>query len=122
MEFAAPVAGTQQNVQCSSRHSARPATRSLKPPWVPICHLSERRAVGLSAAQNPLEVALRVLDRVNPLALRDGARLPNSFDVVVRTLQIMQYELGNVRAGEADVLVTPTSTSTGCSISGRPLQ
>ena len=46
-----------------------------------------------------------MLDRVNPLALRDGARLPNSFDVVVRTLQIMQYELGNVRSGEADVLI-----------------
>src|SRR5215472_4054872 len=55
--------------------------------------------------QNPLEVALRALERINPLMLRDGARLPNSFDVVVRTLQIMQFELGNVRAGEADVLI-----------------
>jgi NTE family protein len=55
--------------------------------------------------QNPLEVALRALERINPLTLRDGARLPNSFDVVVRTLQIMQYELGNVRSGEADVLI-----------------
>jgi NTE family protein len=55
--------------------------------------------------QNPLEVALQALARVNPLAPRDGERLLNSFDVVVRTLQIMQYELGNVRAGEADVLV-----------------
>jgi len=55
--------------------------------------------------QNPLEVALRALERINPLTLRDGARLPNSFDVVVRTLQIMQYELGNVRSAEADVLV-----------------
>jgi len=51
--------------------------------------------------QNPLEVALRALERINPLTLRDGSRVPNSFDVVVRTLQIMQYELGNVRAGEA---------------------
>jgi NTE family protein len=55
--------------------------------------------------QNPLEVALQALQRVNPLGFRDGARLPNSFDVIVRTLQIMQYELGNVRASEADVLV-----------------
>ena len=55
--------------------------------------------------QNPLEVALRALESINPLTLRDSARLPNSFDVVVRTLQIMQYELGNVRAGEADVLI-----------------
>ena len=33
--------------------------------------------------------------------------MPNSFDVVVRTLQIMQHELGNVRAGEADLLICP---------------
>jgi NTE family protein len=55
--------------------------------------------------QNPLAVALGALERINPLTPRDGARLPNSFDVVVRTLQIMQYELGNVRSGEADVLI-----------------
>jgi len=48
--------------------------------------------------QNPLEVALRALGRVNPLAYSTDARLPSSFDVVVRTLQIMQHELGNNRA------------------------
>jgi NTE family protein len=58
-------------------------------------------------AQNPLEVALRALGRLNPLAFGADARLPNSFDVVVRTLQIMQHELGNNRAAEADLLVSP---------------
>jgi len=58
-------------------------------------------------AQNPLEAALRMVARANPIAARDAARLPNSFDVVVRILQIMQHELGNDRAGEADVLVKP---------------
>jgi len=58
-------------------------------------------------AQNPLEAALRVLAAVNPLTLINSTRLPNSFDVVVRTLQIMQHELGNVRAGEADILINP---------------
>jgi len=58
-------------------------------------------------AQNPLEVALRALARLNPLAFGADARLPNSFDVMVRTLQIMQHELGNNRAAEADLLVTP---------------
>jgi NTE family protein len=58
-------------------------------------------------AQNPLEVALRALNRINPLAFSTGTRLPNSFDVVVRTLQIMQHELGNNRAAEADLLVSP---------------
>jgi len=58
-------------------------------------------------AKNPLEAALRMLARANPMATRDDAGLPNSFDVVVRILQIMQHELGNDRAAEADVLVNP---------------
>jgi NTE family protein len=58
-------------------------------------------------AQNPLEAALRALGRVRLLTPDDAAGLPNSFDVIVRTLQVMQHELGNVRAGEADVLINP---------------
>jgi NTE family protein len=58
-------------------------------------------------AQNPLEAVLRGFERLNPLAGMNPSRLPNSFDVVVRTLQIMQHELGNNRAGEADLLVAP---------------
>jgi NTE family protein len=58
-------------------------------------------------AKNPLEAALRAIGRANPIGRGDGAQLPNSFDVVVRILQIMQYELGNDRAGEVDVLVKP---------------
>jgi len=58
-------------------------------------------------AQNPLEAALRLFTPLSRIPLGNPDRLPNSFDVVVRTLQIMQHELGNVRAGEADVLITP---------------
>jgi NTE family protein len=58
-------------------------------------------------AQNPLEAALRVFAPINRISLGNSDRLPNSFDVVVRTLQIMQHELGNVRAGEADILISP---------------
>jgi len=58
-------------------------------------------------AQNPLQAVLRLFARANPIATRDDARLPNSFDVIVRILQIMQHELGNDRAAEADVLVKP---------------
>jgi len=58
-------------------------------------------------AQNPLEAALRTFARANPIGTRGAAALPNSFDVVVRILQIMQHELGNDRASEADVLVRP---------------
>ena len=59
------------------------------------------------AAQSALDAALRMFARVNPIATREDARLPNSFDVIVRILQIMQHELGNDRAGEADVLINP---------------
>jgi NTE family protein len=59
------------------------------------------------AAQSALDAALRIFARVNPIATRDDARLPNSFDVIVRILQIMQHELGNDRAGEADMLINP---------------
>jgi NTE family protein len=59
------------------------------------------------AAHNPLEVALQSLGRVGTLGLLSERGGPNSFDVVVRTIQIMQHELGNHRAGEADVLINP---------------
>ncbi len=58
-------------------------------------------------AFSPLGAALRALERVTPTTYANHDRLPNSFDVIVRTLQIMQHELGNVRAGEADLLITP---------------
>jgi NTE family protein len=58
-------------------------------------------------AQSPLDVALRTFGRMVPGASGNGGSLPNSFDVVARTLQIMQHELGNVRAGEADLLINP---------------
>ena len=59
------------------------------------------------AAQSPLEAALRLFAPASSIETRNDARLPNSFDVVVRILQIMQHELGNDRAGEVDVLVNP---------------
>jgi NTE family protein len=59
------------------------------------------------SAQSPLEALLRLFARANPIETQADARLPNSFDVVVRILQIMQHELGNDRAGEVDVLVNP---------------
>ena len=69
-------------------------------------------------AQNPLEVALRALERVNPMAFGNPTRLPNSFDVVVRTLQIMQHELGTSGRGRPISSSTPTCASTGSSSSG----
>jgi NTE family protein len=58
------------------------------------------------SAQNPFEVALRAVGRIARLGLPERGG-PNSFDVLVRTIQTMQHELGNHRAGEADVFITP---------------
>src|SRR5215470_8069934 len=60
-----------------------------------------------AAPQSALEAALRLFVPASPIATQNDARLPNSFDVIVRILQIMQHELGNHRAGEADVLINP---------------
>ena len=60
-------------------------------------------------ARSPLDAVARALDRLNPLSYLQRVRpLPNSFDVVMRSLLVLQHELGNARAGEADVLITPS--------------
>ena len=58
--------------------------------------------------RNPLDAALHLADWINPLSYVGGRRpIPNSLDVAVKTWLIMQRELGNARAGEADVLISP---------------
>ena len=60
--------------------------------------------------RNPLDRILESISRLNPLAALRGEeqrRLPGAFDAVMRTLQLMQYQMGNDRAGEADVLINP---------------
>src|SRR5262249_57233833 len=58
------------------------------------------------SAQSAFDAALRLFVPAKPIGT-PGVGLPNSFDVIVRILQIMQHELGNHRAGEADVLINP---------------
>ena len=45
----------------------------------------------------------------NPLSYLsgDGPNLPNMFDIVMNSMQILQYELGNFKAISADVLINP---------------
>ena len=60
--------------------------------------------------RNPLDRILASIERLNPLAALRGEeqrRLPGAFDAVMRTVQLMQYQLGNDRAGEADILINP---------------
>jgi NTE family protein len=50
----------------------------------------------------------RRLNAFNPLSyMSDGQDLPNLFDIVMNSMQILQYELGNFKAITADVLINP---------------
>lgn len=50
----------------------------------------------------------RRMNVFNPLSyLGDGQDMPNLFDIVMNSMQILQYELGNFKAISADVLINP---------------
>jgi NTE family protein len=50
----------------------------------------------------------RRLNVFNPLSyVSDSQDLPNLFDIVMNSMQILQYELGNFKAITADVLINP---------------
>src|SRR5262249_53584833 len=50
----------------------------------------------------------RRIDAFNPLSYIAGSQdLPNLFDIVMNSMQILQYELGNFKAIRADVLINP---------------
>ena len=52
--------------------------------------------------------AYKQVNRLNPLSyLSTREDLPNMFDIVMNSLQILQYELGNFKAISADVLINP---------------
>jgi NTE family protein len=52
--------------------------------------------------------AYKQLNRLNPLSyLGSNQDLPNMFDIVMNSMQILQYELGNFKAINADVLINP---------------
>lgn len=51
------------------------------------------------------------INRFNPLSyLGDSATLPSLFDIVMNSMQILQYELGNFKAISADILINPDLT------------
>ncbi|MFZ0429395.1 MAG: patatin-like phospholipase family protein [Acidobacteriota bacterium] len=52
--------------------------------------------------------AYKQVNRLNPLSyLSTREDLPNMFDIVMNSMQILQYELGNFKAISADVLINP---------------
>ena len=55
-----------------------------------------------------LWVSYRRLNAFNPLSyFGDTQDMPNLFDIVMNSMQILQYELGNFKAITADVLINP---------------
>ena len=52
--------------------------------------------------------AWRRLNRLNPLAYLGGScDMPNTFDITMSSIQILQHELGNFKAISADLRITP---------------
>lgn len=50
----------------------------------------------------------RRLKRLDPLSYLAGSQgLPNMFDLIMNTMQVLQYELGNFKAISADVRINP---------------
>ena len=50
----------------------------------------------------------RRINVFNPLSyIGDAQDMPNLFDIVMNSMQILQYELGNFKAISADVLINP---------------
>ena len=58
--------------------------------------------------ENEVSRAYRILNRFNPISYLEGSRnLPNMFDIIMNSMQVLQYELGNFKAISADVLINP---------------
>lgn len=58
--------------------------------------------------ENAVSAFIRKANAFNPLNLFGGAEdMPNLFDIVMNSMQILQYELGNFKAITADVLINP---------------
>ncbi len=59
-------------------------------------------------AESALSKAYTALNQFNPLAyFADSRDLPSIFDVVLKSLQTLQYELGNFKAISADLRINP---------------
>src|SRR5262249_49539240 len=51
---------------------------------------------------------VKSINRFNPMSYLGGASgMPTMFDIIMNSMQILQYELGNFKAISADVLINP---------------
>jgi NTE family protein len=58
--------------------------------------------------ENAVSKAVRQINRFNPMSYLEGSSgMPTMFDIIMNSMQILQYELGNFKAISADVLINP---------------
>ncbi len=58
--------------------------------------------------ENAVAKLVRQINRFNPMSYLGGAAgMPTMFDIIMNSMQILQYELGNFKAISADVLINP---------------
>lgn len=58
--------------------------------------------------ENAISKTFRMMSWVNPLSwIENSQGLPNMFDIIMNSMQTLQYELGNFKAISADVLINP---------------
>ena len=58
--------------------------------------------------ENAVSKTIRMMTWFNPLSWFEGSSgLPNMFDIIMNSMQVLQYELGNFKAISADVLINP---------------
>ena len=58
--------------------------------------------------ENAMSKLMRRVNWFNPLSyMNGGVEMPNMFDIIMNSMQVLQYELGNFKAISADVLINP---------------
>ena len=58
--------------------------------------------------ENAVTKLVKQVNRFNPMSYLGGAvGMPTMFDIIMNSMQILQYELGNFKAISADVLINP---------------
>lgn len=58
--------------------------------------------------ENAVSKAVRNINRFNPMSYFGiGSDMPSMFDIIMNSMQTLQYELGNFKAISADVLINP---------------
>jgi NTE family protein len=58
--------------------------------------------------ENAVSKMVKQINRFNPMSYLGGASgMPTMFDIIMNSMQVLQYELGNFKAISADVLINP---------------